>query len=106
LSRSNRHARRHYVRHTGCVERPLDCEKVGRELRGVFATRKEATAAAKRLMTGKRGQVVVLTKTGKIVSAESHGIPKVQRPAARGRIGSKAIEKAVSTVIRKRLTPA
>jgi hypothetical protein len=49
----------------------------------IFATRKEASAEAKRLMKGKRGQVVVLTRNGKIVAGESHGLPKIQHPAAR-----------------------
>jgi hypothetical protein len=72
----------------------------------VFTTRKEATAEAKRLIKGKPGQVVVLTKSGKIVSADSHGLPKVQRVPVRSKIGSKAIEKAVSAVVKARLTPA
>ena len=80
--------------------------KPGASVPTIFATRKEATAEAKRLMKGKTGQVVVLTSTGKIVRRESHGLPKVQRAAVRSRIGSKAIEKAVSAVVKPRLTPA
>lgn len=72
----------------------------------LFASRKEATAEAKRLIKGKAGQVVVLTKHGKIISAESHGLPKVHRAAVRSKIGSKAIERAVSAVVKARLTPA
>jgi len=81
-------------------------KKSGVSVAGVYATRKQATAEARRLIKGKSGQVVVLTKNGRIVSAESHGLPKIQRAAARGKIGSKAIEKAVSAVVRARLTPA
>jgi hypothetical protein len=81
-------------------------KKSGVSVPSVFATRKKATAAAKRLIKGKTGQVVVLTKNGKIIPAASHGLPKVQRPAVRSKIGSKAIEKAVSAVVKARLTSA
>jgi hypothetical protein len=81
-------------------------KKSGASVPGVFTTRKEAIAEAIRLIKGKSSQVVVLTNTGKIVSAESHGLPKVRRVAVRRQDRSKAIENAVSAVVKARLTPA
>jgi len=79
-------------------------KKSGASLPGLFTTRKEATAEARRLIKGKPGQVVVLTKDDRIVSADSHGLPKVQRVPVRSRIGAKVIERAVSAVVKARLT--
>jgi hypothetical protein len=81
-------------------------KKSGMKAEGVFASQKEATAEAKRLIKGKAGQVVVHTKNGNILSAEMHGLPKVQRAAVRSKLGSKAIEKAVSKVVQARITSA
>ena len=81
-------------------------KKSGVKVNGVFASQKEATAEAKRLIKGSPGQVVVHMKSGKIVSAETHGLPKVQRAAVRSKLGSKAIEKAVSKVVQARVFSA
>ena len=71
----------------------------------VFKTQKEAIQAAQKLVTGHGpAQLVVLSKDGRIVSHEAHGMIKIQEPPRSGRLGSKKIANAVGKVVLKRLT--
>jgi hypothetical protein len=49
------------------------------------------------------GQIVVHGRNGSIRWHEIHGLPMVQTPPRKSELGTKAIKKAVSTVIRERL---
>jgi hypothetical protein len=72
---------------------------------GVYSTQKEVIEAAREIVRrASAGQVVIHGTDGSIRTGESHGLPVVQTPPRKSRLGSKAIEKAVSTVIRERLT--
>jgi hypothetical protein len=70
----------------------------------VYATQREAiNAARKTVMRSSAGQIVVHGRNGSIRWRDLHGLPVVQRPPRKSDLGTKAIEKAVSNVIRKRL---
>jgi hypothetical protein len=70
----------------------------------VYATQKEAIdAARKTVLRSSAGQIVVHNRNGSIRWRDLHGLPAVQRPPRRSQLGTKAIERAVSTVIRERL---
>ena len=70
----------------------------------VFPTQKEAIDAARRIVQrSSAGQIVVHRRDGSIRWRDVHGLPAVQRPPRKSGLGTKAIEKAVSTVIRERL---
>jgi hypothetical protein len=72
---------------------------------GVYSTRKRAIEAALEIVQGTpAGQVVILGLDGSIQTRGVHGLPAVQTPPRRSKLGSKAIERAVSTVIRERLS--
>lgn len=82
-------------------------QKSGQSPKGQYSSQKEATAAAKKLVKATSiGQVVVHTRNGKMIVAETHGLPKVQRTPFKSKIGKRLIERAVSTVIRTRLAGA
>lgn len=69
-----------------------------------YATQKEAIVAARELVKrGTSGRIVVHGRDGSIRSKEVRGLPAVQTPPIKGNLGTKAIEKAVSAVIRERL---
>jgi hypothetical protein len=78
-------------------------KKAGAKGIAAFNTRKEAIEVAKRSVKGKSGQVVVHTEDGEIIPVKVTGLPKVQKPLGKGTLEEKAIEKAVSKVVRKRL---
>jgi hypothetical protein len=72
---------------------------------GVYATQKEAIELA-RGMTKKTsaGQIVVHGRDGSMRFLDVHGLPAVQTPRRKSDLGTKAIKKAVSAVIRERLS--
>jgi hypothetical protein len=70
----------------------------------VYATQKEAIAAARKMFRQSTvGQIVVHGRNGSIRRPYVYGLPTVQRSPQKSDLGTKAIEKAVSTVIRERL---
>lgn len=80
-------------------------EGSGQGRRGdVYATQEAAIRAARALTQRERSsQLVIHGRDGSIRSEEVHGLPPVQSPPLKGNLGTKAIERAVSTVIRERL---
>ena len=71
----------------------------------VYSTRKEAIEAAREIVQRmSAGQVVIHLRDGSIRTRDIHGLPEVQQPPRKSKLGSKAIERAVSTVIRERLS--
>ena len=72
---------------------------------GVYSTQKEAIEAAREIVQRtSAGQVVIHHRDGSIRTRDIHGLPDVQQPPRKSNLGSKAIERAVSTVIRERLS--
>jgi len=71
---------------------------------GVFPTQQQAINAARKIVLGaSAGQIVVHGRDGTMRWQDVHGLPLVQTPPRKSAIGTKAIEKAVSGVILKRL---
>src|SRR5438874_2061070 len=71
----------------------------------MYSTQREAIAAAREIVRHtSAGQVVIHSSNGSIRTQEIHGLPAVQNPPRKSKLGSKAIKKAVSTVIRERLS--
>jgi hypothetical protein len=71
---------------------------------GVYSTQKQAIDAARGIVRrSSAGQIVVHGRDGSISRRDIHGLPVVQMPPRKSKLGTKAIEKAVSTVIRERL---
>ena len=72
---------------------------------GVYSTQKEAIDAAREIVRRtSAGQVVIHGIDGSNRTRESHGLPVIQNPPRKSKLGSKATEKAVSTVICERLS--
>ena len=72
---------------------------------GLYDTQAKAIEAARDLARrSSAGQVVVHGVNGSIRISESHGLPSVQSPHKKSEIGKKTIEKAISTVLRERLS--
>ena len=70
----------------------------------VYTTQKQAIDAARKMvLRSPAGQIVIHGRNGSIRWRDLHGLPVVQRPPRKSDLGTKAIEKAVSTVIRERL---
>jgi hypothetical protein len=70
----------------------------------VYATQKQAIDAAQRIVDKSRsGQIVVHSRNGSIRFRGIHGLPQVQTPPQKSSLGTKTIERAVSTVLRERL---
>ncbi len=70
----------------------------------MYSTQKEAIEAAREIVQRTAaGQVVIHHLDGSIRTRDKHGLPEVQQPPRKSKLGSKAIERAVSTVIRERL---
>jgi hypothetical protein len=96
---------------------PTQAEAIGRakELAGsgeihvqhrddVYVTKKEAIDAARDMVhRSSAGQIVVHGRDGSMSWRDVHGLPVVQKPPRKSDLGTKAIKKAVSTVIRERL---
>lgn len=71
---------------------------------GVYGTQAEAIKAARDIVQrSSAGQLVIHGVDGRIRVQESHGLPSVQSPPKKSKLGTSAIENAVSTVITKRL---
>jgi hypothetical protein len=72
--------------------------------RNVYPTQKEAVEAARKINRRKSaGQVVVHLCNGLTRRLDVHGLPELQRSRLKSTLGRKAIERAVSAVIRERL---
>jgi hypothetical protein len=72
-----------------------------------YATQKEAVDAAREfVLRAPAGQIVVHSKNGSVRSQDLHGMPVIQRSPVRSKLGTKAIERAVSAVVRRRLERA
>ena len=70
----------------------------------VYSTQRKAVEAARRMTRrSSASQIVVFGRDGSIRRREVHGLPTVQRSRLKSDLGRKAIEKAVSAVIRERL---
>ena len=70
----------------------------------VYPTLRDAVDAARRIVQrSSAGQIVVHRRDGSIRWRDVHGLPVVQAPPRKSKLGTKAIERAVSTVIRERL---
>ena len=71
----------------------------------VYSTQKEAIDAARR-MTQRllSSQIVVHSRNGSMRALDVRGLPIIQRSHLKSDLGRKAIERAVSTVIRERLS--
>jgi hypothetical protein len=70
----------------------------------LYSTQKKAIDAARRIaQRSSASQIVVYGRDGSIRWREVHGLPAVQTAPRKSDLGTKAIEKAVSTVIRERL---
>jgi hypothetical protein len=68
------------------------------------ATRKAAMDAARQFIRNSAAaQIVVHNRDGSFTRSDVHGLPEVQRVPAKSSLSRKAIEKAVSTVVRERL---
>lgn len=80
-------------------------ESSSRRTTRVFSTQKAAIEAA-RVMVQRTsaGQVVIHLLDGSFRTRYIHGLPEVQHSPSKSKLGSKAIERAVSTVIRERLS--
>jgi Uncharacterized protein conserved in bacteria (DUF2188) len=71
---------------------------------GVYSTQKQAMEVARDLVQrSPAGQVVVHGRNGSMKLRYVHGLPVVQKPPRKSDLGTSAIKKAVSTVIRQRL---
>src|SRR5688572_11408351 len=81
-------------------------QKEGKKPGNVFRTQKQAIAAARAIARDTAGRMVVHRADGRFRLEEEHGLPKVQRPLHKSRLGTKKIEKAVSKVLRDRLASA
>ena len=71
----------------------------------LYSTQKEAIQAARDIVQRtSAGQIVIHLLDGSIRTQDIHGLPEVQQPPRKSNLGSKAIERAVSAVIRERLS--
>ena len=71
----------------------------------LYSTQKEAIQAARDIVRRtSAGQIVIHRLDGSIRTRDIHGLPEVQQPPRKSELGSKAIERADSTVIRERLS--
>jgi hypothetical protein len=70
----------------------------------VYPTQKEAIEAAREInQRASAGQVVIHLRNGLTRRLDVHGLPELQRSRLKSTLGRKAIERAVSAVIRERL---
>ena len=70
----------------------------------VYARKGEAIASAtKRSNRQRAGQVVIHEKSGRLSVRGRHGLPVIQSPVVKSKLGSKRIAAAVSEVTLKRL---
>ncbi|MGA3186647.1 MAG: DUF2188 domain-containing protein [Bryobacteraceae bacterium] len=70
----------------------------------VHSTKKDAVSSALTLVKkSASGQMVVHGRDGTITDRVTRGLPKVQRPPGRSRLGARRIAKAVGKVVLARL---
>ncbi len=60
-------------------------------------------AARKLVRRNAKGQFVVLSGDGQIVTHETYGLPEVKEPLRKSRLGTKNIEKAIGSLILDRI---
>ena len=71
---------------------------------GVYSTQKQALKAARDILQrSAAGQIVVHGRNGSMRWRDVHGLPAVQKPPRKSDLGTEAIKRAVSAVIRQRL---
>ncbi len=76
-------------------------------LLGVYSTQKAAVDAARQIVRrAPAGQIVVHSRNGSMRSRDVHGLPVLQTSPQKSKLGTKAIERAVSLVLRERLDRA
>lgn len=73
----------------------------------VFTSKAEAIASARKLSNQQRvGQVVIHEPSGAMRITAKHGLPDIQPPPIKSRLGDKKIEQAVSRTLVERLMNA
>lgn len=83
------------IRKEGRVKRDID----------VYSTQKKALDAARQMVQRtSAGQIVIHGRDGSLRARDVHGMPLVLGSPRKGNLGTRAIEKAVSSVIRARLS--
>jgi hypothetical protein len=71
----------------------------------LYPTQKEAVQAARDIVQRtSSGQIVIHRLDGSMRTQDIHGLPELQRPPRRSKLGTRAIERAVSAVIREHLS--
>jgi hypothetical protein len=71
---------------------------------GVYSTQRQAIEAARRIVQrSAASQIVVHTRNGSIRWLDVRGLPVVQTSPVKSSLGTNAIKRAVSAVIRERL---
>src|SRR5271166_1449620 len=76
----------------------------GKSIQVVYSTQKQAIDAARKIVhNAKAGQIVVHGRDGSVHLGEVHGLPTVQTSRRKSDLGTEAIKRAVSMVIRERL---
>lgn len=81
-------------------------QKIGKRS-SVYSTQAEAIKAAKALARDRsEAQVVAYEPGGKLHTVIVRGLPAVQKPPTKSRIGNIVISSAVSRLVRKRLEKA
>lgn len=70
----------------------------------LYLTQKDAIEAARAMVQSlSAGQVVIHYRDGSLRTRYVHGLPELQQSPRKSKLGRKAIERAVSTVLRERL---
>jgi hypothetical protein len=79
-------------------------EGISERTSSIYPTQKEAIDAARAMVQrSSQSQIVVHNRDGSMRWRDVHGLPEVQTPPHKSELGTKAIQRAVSTVIRERL---
>ena len=78
-------------------------KRSARDRGAVFRTKAEAVKAAERLAKrGKAGQVVVHHRNGSFTTRGLRGLPRISNTPVKNSVGTEAIKRAVSAVVRAR----
>lgn len=77
-------------------------KREGREAT-VYSTKTAAVEHGRSIARDAAGQIVIHSRSGRIAEHVTYGLPKVQDPPRKSRLGKKRIEKAVSKVVMERL---
>jgi len=71
----------------------------------LYSTQKAAIEAARDIVQGTpSGQIVIHRLNGSMRTQDIHGLPELQRPPRKSKLGTRAIERAVPAVTRERLS--